>query len=247
MRGGRPPRHRAIIYLRYPAAGDYCLFFLTRVTDMKRFNTYGIYSLGSLLREAYLCARQPLGLWAHIALECRYLLAALGLESSFRLRISVEQAKHMDSQLGHVVSLRQEYGADHELPEDDVRIFNSAYFAFIGALSLDLGQAPTFFVTQKGVYDTDSLINNGSSVYADLLEHLPQEAIEDTNQAARCLAFTLPTASGFHTARATEAVAKKYLLHLGCTEDDIKKTSNRNLSTTMGHSTGLIREQCPVW
>ena len=22
---------------------------------------------------------------------------------------------------------------------------------------------------------------------------------------------------------------------------------NRNLSTTMGHSTGLIREQCPVW
>ena len=23
--------------------------------------------------------------------------------------------------------------------------------------------------------------------------------------------------------------------------------SYRNLSTTMGHSTGLIREQCPVW
>ena len=24
-------------------------------------------------------------------------------------------------------------------------------------------------------------------------------------------------------------------------------TEVRNLSTTMGHSTGLIREQCPVW
>ena len=24
-------------------------------------------------------------------------------------------------------------------------------------------------------------------------------------------------------------------------------TFTRNLSTTMGHSTGLIREQCPVW
>ena len=24
-------------------------------------------------------------------------------------------------------------------------------------------------------------------------------------------------------------------------------TTDRNLSTTMGHSTGLIREQCPVW
>ena len=24
-------------------------------------------------------------------------------------------------------------------------------------------------------------------------------------------------------------------------------SAHRNLSTTMGHSTGLIREQCPVW
>ena len=198
------------------------MFFLTWEADVERFNTYGIYSLGSLLREAFLRARMPLGLWAHIALECSgYLLAALDL-----LRISVEQAKHMDWCLATVVSLHQEYGADHKLPEDSVRIFNSAYFAFIGALSLDLAQAPTFFVTPKGVYDTDSLINNGSSVYGDLREHLPQEAIEDTNHAARCLAFTLPTASGFHTARATEAVARKYLLHLGCTEDDIKKASS---------------------
>ena len=27
---------------------------------------------------------------------------------------------------------------------------------------------------------------------------------------------------------------------------DLEKAM-RNLSTTMGHSTGLIREQCPVW
>ena len=203
------------------------MFFLTWEAGVKRFNTYGVYSLGSLLREAYLCARQPLGRWAHIARECGdYLLAALSLESSFRLRISIEQAERMGSQLGRVVSLHQEHGADHELTEDDVRIFNAAYFAFEGALSLDLGQAPTFFVTPKGVYDTDSLINKGSSVYEDLQEHLPQEAIEDTNQAARCLAFTLPTASGFHMARATEAVARNYLLHLGCAEDDINKSPN---------------------
>ena len=27
----------------------------------------------------------------------------------------------------------------------------------------------------------------------------------------------------------------------------ILEVQQRNLSTTMGHSTGLIREQCPVW
>ncbi len=195
------------------------MFFLTQEAGVERLNTYSIYWFGSLIREAYLCARQPLGMWAHIALECRsYLLAALDPKSPFRLRISVEQAKHMDSQLGHVVSMHRQHGADHKLTEDDVRMFNSAYFAFNSAIGLELGRAPTFFVTPKGVYDTDSLINDGSSVYGDLQDYLPNETIEDTSQAARCLAFTLPTASGFHMARATEAVAKKYLLHLGCGE-----------------------------
>ena len=30
-------------------------------------------------------------------------------------------------------------------------------------------------------------------------------------------------------------------------ERSIRYALDRNLSTTMGHSTGLIREQCPVW
>ena len=34
-------------------------------------------------------------------------------------------------------------------------------------------------------------------------------------------------------------------VELLCT--DLTDWSDRNLSTTMGHSTGLIREQCPVW
>ena len=100
---------------------------------------------------------------------------------------------------------------------------NPAERAFACHSARSASLARIFTHTSRPAPLIDSLINNGSSVYGDLREHLPQEAIEDTNQAARCLAFTLPTASGFHTARATEAVARKYLLHLGCTEDDIKK------------------------
>ena len=40
-------------------------------------------------------------------------------------------------------------------------------------------------------------------------------------------------------------------LHLRCSPKQRRKRygsyDSRNLSTTMGHSTGLIREQCPVW
>ena len=36
-------------------------------------------------------------------------------------------------------------------------------------------------------------------------------------------------------------------LHHGALLSDGHVDGHRNLSTTMGHSTGLIREQCPVW
>ena len=45
--------------------------------------------------------------------------------------------------------------------------------------------------------------------------------------------------SFFKTLKHEEIFANDY-----STIDDL---ANRNLSTTMGHSTGLIREQCPVW
>ena len=32
-----------------------------------------------------------------------------------------------------------------------------------------------------------------------------------------------------------------------CEHGFAQRREGRNLSTTMGHSTGLIREQCPVW
>ena len=34
---------------------------------------------------------------------------------------------------------------------------------------------------------------------------------------------------------------------IGLLAGRIAEKAPRNLSTTMGHSTGLIREQCPVW
>ena len=35
--------------------------------------------------------------------------------------------------------------------------------------------------------------------------------------------------------------------HVAVAVDASEAVILRNLSTTMGHSTGLIREQCPVW
>ena len=51
--------------------------------------------------------------------------------------------------------------------------------------------------------------------------------------------------------RQSQPLSEASWLLIGCrgfeAEDDAGGFGERNLSTTMGHSTGLIREQCPVW
>lgn len=94
---------------------------------------------------------------------------------------------------------------------DMVTQFNIGFFAFDTALALELGRAPTFFVTQKGIYSTPSLINTAELAYAeDVRQIISSEALRDVNQAGRCLAFELGTAAAYHALRATEKVLREY-------------------------------------
>ena len=58
-----------------------------------------------------------------------------------------------------------------------------------------------------------------------------------------------PTAEALMSLRGVSTItAMTILAELGdLTRFDSPRQLVRNLSTTMGHSTGLIREQCPVW
>ncbi len=87
--------------------------------------------------------------------------------------------------------------------------FSWAFMAFDNAFLLELGRLPVFYVTQKGVFDTRYLILDAAAVYHSYRDLLPQEAQKDTNEAGKCLAFNLPTAAGFHIARATETMIEK--------------------------------------
>ena len=70
---------------------------------------------------------------------------------------------------------------------------------------------PVFTVTPKGLYDTRLLIEKGE-------EKFPERAravftpllVNDLRQAAKCLAFDVPTAMAFHVMRATESLIKRY-------------------------------------
>jgi hypothetical protein len=193
--------------------------------DMDRLNAYVFFRLGSLLRDCVENSRRPLKLWSTAAENAQRTLARIMDEpKGFKLEESRAAATPLSLALlnAHVDFLAN---GDIALTEDKANELSEKFARFENALSLELGRAPIFFVTPKGIYETERLIDRADSVYEGYSDRLPSDAVDDTRQAGRCLAFSLPTAAGFHIARAVESVIKKYMTAYGCPE---VKESARN-------------------
>jgi hypothetical protein len=100
------------------------------------------------------------------------------------------------------------------LPRILVWQVREAYKNFKIVLLADLGVLHSYFVTQKGGFDTISLLAYGENLFPPELASKVPEALFDARQAGKCLAFELPTACGFHVFRATESVLRKYYLQV---------------------------------
>jgi hypothetical protein len=81
---------------------------------------------------------------------------------------------------------------------------------FRTALLAELGVADFYAVSAKGAFDTTKLAEEGiTAFHPDLGTKVPS-AIFDAKQAARCIAFDLPTAAAFHLHRMNEEVMRVY-------------------------------------
>jgi hypothetical protein len=89
-----------------------------------------------------------------------------------------------------------------------------SYSQYKTALLAELGILNSYFVTQKGGFDTISLLTWGENLYPpDLAQKVP-EAIFDAKESGKCLAYEVPTACGFHVFRALEGVLRRYHAHV---------------------------------
>ena len=78
-------------------------------------------------------------------------------------------------------------------------------------LAAELQTFAAYQISQKGIYSTPDLIDRADNVFDEpTREALSDATRNDVNQAGRCLALDLPTASGYHVMRAAEAVLKTY-------------------------------------
>ena len=96
----------------------------------------------------------------------------------------------------------------------DLWSIKSKYGEYRIALLSELGALATFFVTQKGSFDTATLLWRGEALFSDDLADKVPEAIFDAREAAKCLAFEVSTAAGYHLFRVTEAVLRQYYSHV---------------------------------
>lgn len=90
------------------------------------------------------------------------------------------------------------------------RVFTTFEITFKAELSV----ANLYAVTPKGAYDTNLLAEYGLHAFPKSLAEKVPEAANDAKQAARCLAFDLPTAAAFHLHRAHEAVVHSYFKNI---------------------------------
>ena len=104
---------------------------------------------------------------------------------------------------------RKERPADRLVDGFDLHVVRNNCERYSIALTAELDVSPSLFVTRKGGYDTLSLLDQGYVLFpADLWAKVP-EAMFDTSEACKALAFDLPTSCGPHVFRATEAVLRK--------------------------------------
>lgn len=78
------------------------------------------------------------------------------------------------------------------------------------ALLAEMGVLPSYFVTQKGGFDTSALLDRAASLFPTELAIKVPEATFDVAEAGKALAFELGTAAGFHLFRVVEAVIRRY-------------------------------------
>jgi hypothetical protein len=207
---------------------------VAKEVPLQRINTYDFYQLGNALKPlASISAESTLGgVWWPLftaSQQINQLLSNPILRLVYCRPAAITLMNAVDGALAPI------FEKDRTSPIDfNVKIEAGQAYSITHALSIfennlaaELQQQDTYCVSKKGIYSTNDLIERAQQALpGDVLVRLPAGAAQDFDQAGKCLAFEVSTASGFHMLRATEAVIHKY--YVAVTKNDDLKRKDRN-------------------
>src|SRR4051794_29997186 len=128
---------------------------------MERIDTHPVYLLGKWLDSVFLHARLPLKTnlfgWQSARNTLDFMIAQGPGRGEFGLNESVRDAISLSTKLTGVLK-RFEADPETVLSEPEALELQTSISLFEYVLARDLGHLPTYFVTRKGILDTDYLI-----------------------------------------------------------------------------------------
>ena len=133
---------------------------------------------------------------------------------SLPVEICRTSANKLIDQIGEVVP--KNFAEASQKNNDELLSYHAFYIKaakeeFQVILSAELSSLDTYFLTQQGIYRTSDLVERSEMAFGEKVRKIiGDDAKKDFRQGGRCLAFELPTAAGFHTIRAVEAVLRHY-------------------------------------
>lgn len=175
-----------------------------------------LYSLGKDIQPLHNFAKDDKysDVW-HLAFRARTSLEGFISNSVYKgaVRIMVEPAQELIEVLGKI-SEKPHTEHDEKLGLLIVYELSQALQKFDYVFKAELRHGNLLLPASKGAFDLRKLIESGESLFPEGFGQLFPDAVGDAQAGARCLAFDLYTASGFHFHRVNERVVLTYLQQL---------------------------------
>ena len=179
-------------------------------TDMIRMNPYYFYNLGVVLKP--LESLKDGDLMADVIIDLYIANGAVErlFDGFYPFRACVNTGNKLYEAVQAVID---KYNTEKMEKLDFAGSYRitSAAKEFQTILAAEMQTLDTYHASPKALYSTQDLIERAEIILPETTRaDVPGETIREIKHAGRCLAFELPTACGFHTVRATEAVIREY-------------------------------------
>lgn len=193
--------------------------------DVERINQYAFYDLGKSLRKlaSYNGDVAPsVAMWD--VFEARRVIGELLNGKPMPLGVSKDAALAVGRSIDYInerwyTEVNTENKRIFRFPQaTDAKIdgwvwinLSETLSAFETIFAAEMGEATSYFVPRRGIFDTAKLADAADESFpAELRPFIPQKTRDDWREAGRCVAFNLLSASGFHVARAVEGTMESY-------------------------------------
>jgi hypothetical protein len=190
--------------------------------DVDRLNQYDIYQAAASIHrvsndygspdsplDAYFVLTEAMsGLDQLLALKPLRIALSRGSAVSLRKRIQEVFDRHYRNPDG---AQKIPEGGKSPVTTYDWYMLKDSLKDFESVFRAEMQSASVYAVPDKPGYSIPTLIDDGHFLLPEPLQHIiGEKAITDYRSATRCFAFSLPTAAGYHAARAMESVVETY-------------------------------------